>query len=395
MQSNNADVIVAGHICLDVIPMIDTYKGSGETLLSPGQLVSVGPATVSPGGVVSNAGLALHRLGVPTRLMGKVGDDLFGRAILDRLRGYAPVLADSMIVAKGEHSSYSIVISPPGVDRIFLHCSGANDTFGADDVAYDQLGGARVLHFGYPPLMRRLYANKGDELATLMRRVKEKDLTTSLDMAQVDPNSDAARVDWPALLERVLPYVDLFQPSLGEILFMLDRDRFERMSKDGGVLPRLDGSLLSELSERLAQWGAAVVVFKLGDQGLYVRTTGDAGRLADMGVLRQKELWRNRELLAPCFRTRVVGTTGSGDCTIAGFLVALLYDLAPEEVITAAVAVGACSVEAADATSGVPNWSVVQQRIHSVWPRSSVALSLPQWRWSAEKGLWIGPNNQN
>jgi len=83
--------------------------------------------------------------------MGKVGDDILGRAILDFLRRHDPRLADGMIVAAGEPSSYTIVISPPGVDRMFLHCPGANDTFGAADVAYDRLGSARLFHFGYPP----------------------------------------------------------------------------------------------------------------------------------------------------------------------------------------------------------------------------------------------------
>ncbi len=49
---------------------------------------------------------------------------------------------------------------------------------------------------------------------------------------------------------------------------------------------------------------------------------------------------------APCFDVEVVGTTGSGDATIAGFLSALLRDASPEEAMTMAVAVGACNVEA-------------------------------------------------
>jgi len=50
-----------------------------------------GAATVSTGGAVSNTGIALHRLGVPTRLMGKVGDDILGRAIPDVLRSHSRV----------------------------------------------------------------------------------------------------------------------------------------------------------------------------------------------------------------------------------------------------------------------------------------------------------------
>jgi sugar/nucleoside kinase (ribokinase family) len=47
------------------------------------------------------------------------------------------------------------------------------------------------------------------------------------------------------------------------------------------------------------------------------------------------------------------GTTGSGDCTIAGFHAGLLRGLPPEDAMTAAVAVGACYCEVPDATTGV------------------------------------------
>ena len=228
---DDAQVVVAGHICLDVIPTFEARGGGLDTLLIPGKLVEVGPAVASTGGAVSNTGLALHRLGIPTKLIGKVGDDLFGTAILDLLRHYDDALADGMVIGRGESSSYTIVINPPGVDRIFLHSSGTNDTFGPDDVDIDQLAGAQIFHFGYPPVMRRMYANRGVELATLMERMKVEGLTTSLDMAYPDPASEAGQVDWMALLERVLPYVDVFLPSLDEILFMLDRPRHNALSE--------------------------------------------------------------------------------------------------------------------------------------------------------------------
>src|SRR5690554_4573304 len=119
------EVVVAGHICLDVIPQFGE-RASGETFLTPGSLITVGPAITSTGGPVSNTGLALHRLGVPARLINKVGDDLFGQAILDLLRADDPELARGMIVEHSESTSYTVVISPPGVDRVFLHSPGAN-----------------------------------------------------------------------------------------------------------------------------------------------------------------------------------------------------------------------------------------------------------------------------
>src|SRR5690625_1801415 len=105
MMKRQAEVIVAGHICLDVIPDFSGHKhatqgtnSDGRGLrLNPGALLEIGPATISTGGAVANTGLALHQLGVRVSLRGKVGDDLWGRAILDRLEQEAPRLSSDMI----------------------------------------------------------------------------------------------------------------------------------------------------------------------------------------------------------------------------------------------------------------------------------------------------------
>lgn len=388
-------MVVAGHICLDVIPKLYERKDVARTLLDPGQLVVVGPAVMSTGGAVSNAGLALHRLGIPTVLMGKVGDDLFGGKVLDILRGHDPALTEGMSVTPGEPTSYSIVISPPGVDRMFLHCSGTNDTFGAGDVDYDRLNEAKLFHFGYPPIMRRIYSGGGRELEYLLKRVRKHNVTTSLDMSMPDPESASGRVDWKSFLKRVLPHVDVFVPSFDEILFMLDRELFGRLKRKAGnhhLVDVANGELLSSIGEKLLDMGAAVVGIKLGDQGLYLRTTDDpdclsrAGRCFSTNV----DQWTGRELLAPVFRVKVVGTTGSGDSTIAGFIAGLVKRLPPQDVLTAAVAVGASNVEKADAVSGVPSWTSLRRRIDGGWKRSRTRLELTGWKWNRRDSVWSG-----
>ena len=106
------------------------------------------------------------------------------------------------------------MIAPPGIDRVFLHNPGSNNTFVADDVDYEVLAGAGVFHFGYPPLMEKMFAEGGAELTDIFRRARETGATTSLDMALPDPNSPAGRVDWDAILKKTLPCVDLFLPSI-------------------------------------------------------------------------------------------------------------------------------------------------------------------------------------
>ena len=390
--------VVAGHICLDIIPAWDAPPSQGAHLVTPGKLTHIGPAALSTGGAVANTGLALHRLGIQTRLMGKIGDDLFGRAILDIIRQHDPHLATGMIVDPTSPSSYTIVLSAPGVDRGFLHCAGANETFCAADVDVEQLADATLFHFGYPPLMRHFYLDGGLEFADLMQRIKAAQLATSLDTAHVDTDTPAGSVDWRQYLTRVLPHVDFFLPSLDEIFFMLDPDRFHQVtaSARGQHLAVHGGiDLLRDLTSTLLDMGVAVVGLKLGDQGIYLRTTSDEARLNHLGKLSLSTEWLNRELLAPTFQVQVVGTTGAGDCAVAGFLAAMLRGLEPEEVLTVAVGVGACNVEAADAISGVPTWDTFHARLASDWPRHTLHITLPDWTICRTSGLWHGPADQS
>jgi sugar/nucleoside kinase (ribokinase family) len=392
MSHQHPSIIVAGHICVDIIPAWTQAVESFAAIFKPGRLSEVGPALVSTGGAVSNTGIALHRLGVPVRLMGKVGPDLFGRAILDVVAGYDPALTGGMIVDPDADSSYTLVINPPGVDRIFLHNPGANRTFGAADVELEKVRGAKVFHFGYPPLMRRMYLNGGAELATLLRAVHALGVTTSLDMAQPDPVSEAGRVDWRCVLENALPHVDLFAPSLDETIFMLDRGHYDAIQR-GEAARTPDGDLLHSLSQQLLDMGAAVVALKLGDLGLYLRTTGDPARLASAGAAFAPlpAGWLGRELLTPCYVVEVAGTTGAGDCTVAGLLTSLLHRRPAEQAILDATAVGGASVESPDATGGVPGWDTVQARRADGWPKHPLHIHAGGWQADAAQYVWRGP----
>ena len=389
------DAVVAGHLCLDMIPDLTGISPDRiAQVFLPGRLTEVGPATIGTGGPVSNTGLALHKLGITTQLMGKVGDDVFGQVVCELVRAYDPRLAEGMLVDKRVHTSYTIVLSPPGVDRFFLHDPGANDAFGADDVRYDRLSKARLFHFGYPPIMRLMYSNNGAELTQVVRRAKETGVTTSLDMALPDPASAAGRADWVSILKAALPYVDVFLPSIEEILYMLRRQTYQQLYQAAGgpgFLALITPPLLSSMSQELIEMGAKIVLLKLGDRGLYLRTAGQSA-IEDLGRARPSDpaAWADQEFWIACFKVDVVGTAGSGDSTIAGFLSALLRDMPPQAAVTAAVAVGACNVEAADTLSGVRPWEETMRRVAGGWAHHALQLDAPGWRFDAGHQLWVG-----
>ena len=363
-------VVSAGHICLDITPVFPAEKQTDRvsSLLIPGKLIQMEAADVHTGGSVANTGLALKLLGCDVTLMGKVGDDAFGMMIRSILARYG---AGGLLMDPDSSTSYSVVLAVPGLDRIFLHNPGANDTFSGTDIPEEALEETALFHFGYPPLMRHTWENDGAELTALFRRMKAKGIATSLDLAAVDPDSPAGRADWEKILSGVLPWVDFFVPSFEELCWMLDRERYDRLAAAGGDMTEgldLNAEALL-LAEKVLSMGCRIAVIKCGTSGMLLRT---AGREAVAGVGSRLEInadrWCDQTVFQPCFRADIVrSTTGAGDTSIAAFLAAMLSGRGPAECIALASAEGACCVTAYDALSGLKPLDELEERIRNGW----------------------------
>ncbi len=364
-MSEQFDVIVSGHLCLDMIPEMDNVPL--DALATPGHLFETGPLIFATGGAVSNTGQALHHLGVKAGLMSTIGDDMLGQTILSLIRARGAQLTDLITVRPGHTSSYTIVLAPQKADRTFLHHAGPNNTFGLNDIDFTKLEKTRIFHLGYPPLLPRLVAQEGRELQEVCRRARAAGAITTLDTTLPDPESATGRADWKTILASTLPYVDIFIPSIEEIIFMLRRADFEAWR--GNVLRHLTRHYLSALADELLSFGVAVTGFKLSEMGFYLKTS-PAERIASLTrhLPLDAQVWGGVELWQPAFKVDVVGTIGAGDSAYAGFLKALLCGMPPLEAIRRACAVGACNVEAADSISGVRSWEETEVRLRAGWP---------------------------
>jgi len=242
--------------------------------------------------------------------------------------------------------------------------------------------------------MRRMYENGGTALAGVLRRARAAGLTTALDMAYPDSASPAGHADWRGILAAVLPCVDVFVPSLEEVLVMLEPGRAAELAGGSATLDTMPVEQVSGLGDQLLALGAGIVGIKLGERGFYLRTPS-AARLAAAGpgIPRDHAAWVGRELWSAVFETRVVGTNGAGDATVADFLYSLLHDMAPEDAITVACAVGASSVEASDAPSGVVTWDQTCRRITGGWAWRRPTLGVG-WMSSSRDGVWRGPRDR-
>lgn len=357
--------LVAGHICVDLIPALSS------SWPQPGSLLEAGPLYFSMGGAVSNVGAALSRLGFPVRMAGLVGDDRLGAIALQLLQplGEQPGIR----VAPGQSTSYSVVIAPHNSDRAFLHCIGANLIFTSSNVRDEDMEGASWLHCGYPPILPKLTADGGEGMVSLFSRARQKGLRTSLDLCSI--GGVAALVDWETVLSSCASHITVFAPSIDELRTAMRQPAKEEVELDE----------VRSLAGRLVDMGFTIVLIKLGTQGLYLVTTADMHSLELSKFGRD---WCSQELFAPCFRAKFVNATGAGDCTIAGFIASIAAGCAPERALTIAAACGASSVEAPDASSGVPSMSELDTRMRSGWPRMKHRPPAPDWIYDPNLEIW-------
>lgn len=370
-------VIAAGHICLDITPVFPEREVHQlSEILSPGKLIQMREADVHTGGAVANTGLAMKILGADVILMGKVGKDAFGDMVCNLLKQYDA--KSQMIVSDTESTSYSVILAVPGVDRIFLHNPGANHTFRADDIPKKALEEAALFHFGYPPLMRSMYEADGEELVRIMKRAKEAGAATSLDMAAVDPDSEAGRADWEKILERVIPYVDFFVPSVEELCYMLDKKRFEEWQERAAgrdITEILDiGKDVKPLADQCMNFGAKVLLIKCGAPGMYYRTA-EKSRLLKVGARAELDIssWADKEGFKKSYvPEKILSGTGAGDTSIAAFLTAMLEGYPLEQAMHLSAGTGASCVAAYDALSGLKSFEELTDKINAGWKKNNI-----------------------
>ena len=371
-MSKQNRIIVAGHISLDITPVFYNEEGiDSAKLLSPGKLIEVGDAHIHAGGAVSNTGLALHRLGANALLMSKIGSDSFGH-ILETCLSETGATIELIRVDNGS-TPYSIVIAPKGMDRLFLHNPGCNHTYGPDEIDFAKIETGAHFHFGYPTLMKRYYQNNGRELVNLFQRVKEKGLTTSLDMTLVDPESEAGQCDWQAILQKTLPFVDFFVPSIEELGYMLDQSLYEdwqlRSAGDDVTKFLSVEKDVRPLAEKALQLGCKAILLKCGVAGLYLKTSPQSTMLTlgeayrDWGSMDHFE----KSYVPDC----VLSATGAGDTSIAAFLKAMQDGYRPLECVQFAAGTGASCVAAYDSLSGLLSFSELEKKIEQGWAKQN------------------------
>ena len=119
---------VVGSINVDLTASVDRLPGAGETVLG-GELRRI------PGGKGANQAAAAARLGARVRMIGAVGDDGDGQAMLDALRD-AGVDVGGVWLGGSPTGTALITVDARGENQIVV-CPGANTAVTIDGVTFD------------------------------------------------------------------------------------------------------------------------------------------------------------------------------------------------------------------------------------------------------------------
>ncbi len=363
------DVVVAGYTCVDLAPGFrknDTHT-SIAGLFKPGKLIEIDGLDISLGGVVPNTGLALKKFGKKVFLNGLVGGDLIGVIAKELFDGYC--VSEGITTTRKAGTAFSIVLAPPGVDRIFLESPGCNHILDTDHVDFDAVSQSRIFHFGYPPLLRQFYLNNGDLLFEMFSRVHGMGTVTSLDFSLPDSESESGKIDWPEVMRRILPVTDIFVPSLEEVLQIMMPSRYDEILSESGsddIIDHVPLSLIREIGGIIIGGGVKILLIKAAHRGVYLMT-GDVSCINEKpGFLLSEEQWNFRELWCDSYRaddSKVVSASGAGDTAAAAFLASILDGNSPELSMKYSAIAGRNNLYCRDKYSELGGWDCMTRDI--------------------------------
>lgn len=305
MNDKAIDCVVCGSCVVDMlvrpVPLDQAIGG--------GRLVHVEPIGLATGGIVSNSGTAMARLGMTAAAFSYVGDDDW--APLIRRRYEAEGVDHTYLLTHPEEatSTTAVLIDESG-ERTFAHCVGAPKRI--DKAMFtehmDLFARSRMALIGYYSLMPDLEADLADIFAAMRQRGCRTALDAAGDGGTMQP------------LEQILPHLDVYVPSHNEAEHQTGESDPKR------------------IIETYRACGApGVLGVKLGSEGALLSDAADAYVEVDP--------------VAP--PGDVLDTTGAGDCFYAGLLTGLLRGMSLAEAGQLAAAAGACCVTGMGATAGL------------------------------------------
>lgn len=286
----------------------DAIAKTVDKLPKKGKLDLINQLDLYTGGCAVNTGIAMAKIGLKTSVIGKVGNDGFGKFIHNSLKD-ENVNVDGLVLDSNSSTSASVVLVDSEGERSFLHCLGANAEFTDKDVDYNIIEESNIVFIAGTMLMPSF---DGEPCARVLKRSKEMGKTTALDTAWDSTGR------WMEVLEPCMKYIDLFMPSYEEAVELSGKKDPE------------------EIADVFLSMGIKTCVIKLGKDGCFI-----------------KDKKGEKHTIPTYMDIKPVDTTGAGDSFAAGFLTGISKGWSLYECGKFANAVGTHCVMEVGASTGI------------------------------------------
>ena len=303
-------ILVLGSINMDIVTVSPRFPEAGETITSDRFFTA-------PGGKGANQAVAAARLGANTRMIGRVGEDSFGRELLASLSA-SGVDVSLMHRDKENTSGLAIInVDASAQNRIVL-VPGANGACGQREIGAleDSLGGASALLLQLEvPLEVSLEA---------ARRAAARNVRVILDPAPARP-----------IPPDFYRFVDFLTPNETEAHAIVG-------------FPVTDTPSGERAARHLLQLGVGCAVVKMGALGACYAT-------------------RDTSEFVPAFQVEAVDTVAAGDAFNGGLAVAVAEGRELREAVRWAAGAGVVAVTRPGAQPSMPTRQEVEAflRTHS------------------------------
>jgi ribokinase len=290
-------IIVLGSINMDLTTYVPRLPVPGETLFGS-SFITV------PGGKGFNQAVAAGRLGAATQFIGRVGEDAFGRGVMDMIAD-EPVDISGILVDSNNSTGLAVINVNEQAENTIVVISGANMAHDGREVARCRaaLANAKVL-------MLQLECPLETSLAAA-RAAREAGVHVILDPA-------------PAKLlpARAYQLCHLLTPNEVETEVLVG---FRPTNKEESA----------QAASILCERGVETAVIKLGAQGVYYQSGNDSG-------------------FVEAFAVDAIDTVAAGDAFNGGLAAALAEERPLAEAIRWGAAAGALATTKTGASSAMP-----------------------------------------
>ena len=296
-------VVVLGGINMDLI-------GVAPRLPAPGETVMGNHFYTAPGGKGANQAVAAARMGAHVRMIGRVGDDVFGPPMLDDLKGYG--IDTSGISVDPDHASgIAMILLDDQRQNYIVAIYGANMQCGERELA-----AVRKALDGADVLMLQL----------------ETPYEVSLRAAQM-ANEMGVTVVWDPAPPLGLP------PAAFAALDVVTPNQTEAEALTG--IPVSDVESAHAAAEALLEAGASIAIVKLGELGACYASPEGRGHVTSHDV-------------------DASDTVAAGDAFGGAFTVALAEGRTVAEAAQHGTAAGALAVTKPGAQEAMPTRAEVE-----------------------------------